>query len=101
MMGARPVIGLCTCLLCEADAAEVREGEKGRPYIVCDSCVSMVKTMSRTGAVAIRARIAAVGNPAPKPAAGDPDPAPAAPAPAPKAKPKTPKWMKPWEKSEA
>ena len=70
-----PVIGTCACPLCSDDGAEVREGVKGRLYIVCDGCVSMTTTMSRQGRALIANRL-------PKPAA-DPAPQPA-PAPAPR-----------------
>lgn len=99
-----PVVGTCRCPLCGDEDAEVRQGEKGRVYVVCDACVSNIRTLSRHGHVSILALMKAQDNPAPKPAAVDPDPAPAPPAPpapAPKAKPKTPSWMKPWEKPAA
>jgi hypothetical protein len=51
---SNPCVGTCTCPLCTENGAEVREGVKGALYIVCDNCVSQVRTMSRAG----RARIA-------------------------------------------
>jgi hypothetical protein len=77
-MMANPAIGTCTCPLCTATTAEVRQGVKGALYICCDTCVSQIRTMSRAG----RERIAALVKPT------DPAPAPA-PAPAPTPAPKT------------
>lgn len=91
---ANPCIGNCNCPLCAEAGAEVRRGEKDSIYIVCDACVSMVRTMSRAG----RARITALMQPKasdPTPASPPADPAPApvpkakaAPKPAPAAQPK-------------
>jgi hypothetical protein len=85
---ANPCIGNCACPLCTEDGAEVREGVKGALYIVCDNCVSQIRTMSRAG----RARIANLvkrTDPAPPAAVVKPhaEPKPA-PPPAPKTKPK-------------
>lgn len=51
-----PVVGACACPLCAEEGAEVRQGAKGALYIVCDACVSQVRTMSRAGRVAIQKR---------------------------------------------
>lgn len=95
-----PCIGTCTCPLCAEDGAEVREGTKKALYIVCDNCVSQIRTMSRAG----RAKIANLIKPAaaPPPAAvvkshAEPAPAPAAKAaPAPKPAPVPKEEKKPW-----
>lgn len=97
---ANPCIGNCSCPLCAEEGAEVREGIKGALYIVCDNCVSQIRTMSRAG----RARISALvkrTDPAPAPAP-EPKPAPApAPTPVPKTKAKPapqpqPEKEQPW-----
>lgn len=78
---ANPVKGTCVCPLCKDDGAEVREGVKGRLYIVCDGCVSMTTTMSRQGRALIANRL----TPEPDHKVGADDTAPAvAPAPTPK-----------------
>jgi hypothetical protein len=92
---ANPVLGLCTCPVCTEPGAEVREGAKKDPYIICDNCVTMIKSMSRQGRAAILNRI--------KPAAPAPDhkvgtgdmaaAAPLAPTPKPAAKPAAPVKM--------
>lgn len=79
---ANPVKGTCACPLCKDDGAEVREGVKGRLYIVCDGCVSMTTTMSRQGRALIANRL----TPAPDHKVGADDTATAAP-PAPTPKP--------------
>lgn len=95
-MMANPCIGNCACPLCAENGAEVREGVKGALYIVCDNCVSQIRTMSRAG----RAKISALltrADPAPAPAP-KPEPAPP-PAPIPTAKPAPqpqPAKEKPW-----
>ena len=93
-----PCIGTCTCPLCFEAGAEVREGTKKALYIVCDNCVSQIRTMSRAG----RAKIANLiqRTDAPPPAAvvkphAEPAPAPAA-KPAPKPAPKPAEEKKPW-----
>ena len=48
-MAINQVVAVCRCPLCNEEGAEVRRGEKGRLYIVCDDCVSMVRTQSRAG----------------------------------------------------
>lgn len=42
-------LGECRCPLppCGKEGAEVMEGEKGTPYIRCDHCGSMIRTMTR------------------------------------------------------
>ncbi len=89
---ANPCIGTCACPLCAEEGAEVREGTKKALYIVCDNCVSQIRTMSRAGRAHISNRIkrTAAAPPAAvvKPhAEAAPAPAPA-PTPAPTAKPK-------------
>lgn len=89
-----PCVGTCTCPLCAEDGAEVREGIKGALYIVCDNCVSQLRTMSRAG----RAKIAGLivrTDPAPAPAPKSADPAPV-PAPKPAPKPAPAKEKQPW-----
>ena len=85
---ANPVRGTCVCPLCTDHGAEIREGTKGRLYIVCDGCVSMISTMSRQGRTLIENRLGAQAAPAPahKVGAGDTATA-AAPAPTPKPAP--------------
>jgi hypothetical protein len=85
---ANPVRGTCVCPLCTDHGAEIREGTKGRLYIVCDGCVSMISTMSRQGRALIENRLGAQAAPAPahKVGAGDTATA-AAPAPTPKPAP--------------
>jgi len=46
---SNPSIGNCECPLCHEPGAEVRQGVKQALYIVCDNCVSQVRTMSRNG----------------------------------------------------
>lgn len=99
---ANPCIGVCDCPLCAEDGAEVREGVKGALYIVCDNCVSQIRTMSRAGRAQIANRIKRTDTPPPaamvKPHA-EPAPAPApAPTPAPtaKTKPAPKSEVKPW-----
>ena len=60
-----PVKGICTCPLCNESGAEIREGVKGRLYIVCDGCVTMTTTMSRQGRALIENRLGAQAAPAP------------------------------------
>lgn len=80
-----PVIGTCVCPLCAEAGAEVREGVKGRLYIVCDGCVSMTTTMSRQGRAMIQNRLGKAAAPAPAHKVGAEDTAAAvSPAPTPK-----------------
>ncbi|MRR51293.1 MAG: hypothetical protein EG825_10320 [Rhodocyclaceae bacterium] len=94
---ANPVVGVCVCPLCGEDGAEVRQGIKGAVYIVCDACVSQVRTMSRQGARLIQA-LAGAGGIKPEPKQDKPseegarpagDALPAAAEPEPKPEPKT------------
>ncbi len=82
---ANPVRGTCVCPLCTDHGAEIREGTKGRLYIVCDGCVSMISTMSRQGRALIENRLGKQAAPAPvhKVGAGDTATPAAAPAPTP------------------
>ena len=75
------VLGTCDCPLpwCREPGAEVREGEKGSPYVICDACNSMIRTQSRKGKAGMRALVASAPTPAPAPApepAKKPDAAP-------------------------
>lgn len=74
---ANPVKGTCVCPLCAESGAEVREGVKGRLYIVCDGCVTMTTTMSRQGRALIENRLGKAAAPAPVSPAPTPKPAPA------------------------
>lgn len=58
-------LGECRCPLppCGKEGAEVMEGEKGTPYIRCDHCGSMIRTMTRGVKDWMRAQ--AKGAPAP------------------------------------
>ncbi len=86
-MAEKLLLGSCVCPLCHADTAEVRSDKNGRAYVKCDSCVTMIRTMSHVGDVAMRGMIAKENappandrSPADKPAPAAPDkPAPAAP----------------------
>ena len=71
------VLGTCACPLpwCGQPGAEVREGEKGTPYVVCDDCGCMIRTTNRKGKAGMRALVAAVPALAPAP---EPKPAPPA-----------------------
>jgi hypothetical protein len=73
--------------LCNDAGAEVREGTKGRLYIVCDGCVSMISTMSRQGRALIENRLAAQAAPAPAHKVGADDTAKPAASTAPTPKP--------------
>lgn len=42
-------LGKAKCVLCGADGAKLMEGEKGRAYLNCGECVSMVRSMSGAG----------------------------------------------------
>ena len=42
-------VGTCKCPICGAPGAVVKRGEKGKHFINCDSCVSLLRTMSREG----------------------------------------------------
>lgn len=95
-----PCVGLCNCPLCAEDGAEVREGTKGALYIVCDNCVSQVRTMSRAGRtkIANMMRKAGITTPEVIEPVAPVEPAPP-PAPKPKAKPAPepkPVPSKPW-----
>jgi hypothetical protein len=72
----KKLLGTCDCPMpwCRAPGAEVREGARGTPYLLCDACGVMVRTNSRQGKNGLRALVA----PAPKSA---PAPAPASDAP--------------------
>ena len=80
-----PILGYCCCPLkfCQYPKAEVRQGVKGRVYVVCDKCVSMISTMSVDGRDGIKAMLTEPAEPAHKVGAGDTATA-AAPAPTPK-----------------
>lgn len=58
-MPANKILGSCKCPLpwCGKLDAEVREGEKGTPYIICEHCVSMIRSSSRAGRDGMRAMI--------------------------------------------
>jgi len=86
---ANPVKGPCLCPLCAESGAEVREGVKGRLYIVCDGCVTMTTTMSRQGRALIENRLGKAAAPASvhKVGAGDTATPAATPAPTPKPAP--------------
>lgn len=85
---ANPVKGICTCPLCNESGAEIREGVKGRLYIVCDGCVTMTTTMSRQGRALIESRLGKQAAPAPVHKVGAEDTATAvSPAPTPKPAP--------------
>lgn len=79
-----PAIGHKPCPLCGEDA-EIREAVNRRAYLVCDGCVSQVKTMSKAGDRALRAGMRPAGAPPPPPPPPPPENTPAAlnkPAPA-------------------
>lgn len=84
---ANPVKGTCVCPLCAESGAEVREGVKGRLYIVCDGCVTMTTTMSRQGRALIENRLGKQAAPAPLHKVGADDTATPAAPPAPTPKP--------------
>lgn len=84
---ANPVKGTCVCPLCAESGAEVREGVKGRLYIVCDGCVTMTTTMSRQGRALIENRLGKQAAPAPVHKVGVDDTAIPAAAPVPTPKP--------------
>ncbi len=81
---ANETVGKCACPLCGAPDAEVRKGSKGRHYVVCDSCVSNIRTMSREGDRKILALLTTQPAPTPAPVP-TPKPTPA-PTPTPKKK---------------
>lgn len=58
-MAEKLILGVCACPLCGDAGAEIRQGEKNKAYINCDSCVSLIRTMSRRGQVIIRAMLPA------------------------------------------
>lgn len=57
---ANPVVGYTTCR-CGAEGAEVRQGEKGKLYEVCDECVGQYRAMSAAGQRGIRERMRPLG----------------------------------------
>ena len=79
------VLGTCDCPLpwCREPGAEVREGEKGSPYVICDACNSMIRTQSRKGKAGMRALVAPATPAAPEVKGGVKE---SEPAPVPKAK---------------
>ena len=84
-MAEKLLLGSCVCPLCHVDTAEVLSDKNGRAYVKCDSCVTMVRTMSRVGDVAMRKRIIAKDVPPVDPPA---PPAPEKTTPAAPAKPR-------------
>jgi hypothetical protein len=76
--GEKKLLGTCDCPMpwCKAPGAEVREGARGTPYLLCDACGVMVRTNSRQGKNGLRALVA----PAPKSAPAPASDAPAVPA---------------------
>lgn len=97
----------CKCPLCGEAGAQVKGDKNGRLYLVCDFCVSMLRTSSRMGQEKLRALVRAAGAPVPTPEKPEPvhtepekpepvpKPAPAPkPEPAPAPKPKKREW---WE----
>jgi hypothetical protein len=87
------VLGTITCPMayCRQPGAEVREGEKGAPYVICDACSTMIRTQSRLGKTALRELV----TPAPAPVKKDEKPAPAKKDEKPAAKPAPKKDEKP------
>lgn len=59
----------CPIPVCAKEGAEVMEGEKGTPYIRCDHCGTMIRTMTR--GVKDWMRSIAKGDSAPPPPAKD------------------------------
>lgn len=83
---ANQTIGKCACPICTATGAEVREDVKGRAYVHCDACVTLIRSQSRQGNMAMRAM--AAFDPAHKVGADDTaDAVSPAPTPKPAAKP--------------
>lgn len=73
-------IGQCACPICKDTDAEVCEGKSGKfPYVICESCGTMIQTRTRKGA---RLLLALGGlNQVPEPAPLKPPPLPPAPQP--------------------
>lgn len=66
-------VGTCRCPICGQQGALVKKGDKGKHYINCDSCCSLLRTMSREGDECIKKMMVAAA-----PAAPDSAPAAAA-----------------------
>lgn len=80
MSEEKKLLGTCKCPMpwCGAPGAEVREGARQTPYLLCDECGVMIRTNSRKGKNGLRALVAP---PSPAPAKGDPAPPADKPAP--------------------
>lgn len=70
----------CPLWFCGEDGCEVREGEKGKAYIVCAECGSLLRSPIGKAQRAMRALVPAASAPAKEPKEKKLEPAPPPPA---------------------
>ncbi len=76
-MSEKKMVGPARCPICACSDAELWSDVKGNPYIKCEGCVGMSKSMSREGKTKLRAFALPAPAADPKPKDKDRDPAPA------------------------